>query len=37
MKNDDPKRFLKVLGLMSVVILYIAFITVIGAIGTGTL
>lgn len=35
MNYDDPRRFVKVLALLLVVISYIAFIAVIGATGTG--
>lgn len=37
MNYDDPKRYLKVVAILAGVILYIAFIAVIGAIGNGAL
>jgi len=37
MNYDDPKRYLKVAAILAGVILYIAFIAIIGAIGNGTL
>lgn len=37
MQYDDPRRYLKTAVILAGVILYIAFIAVIGAIGNGTL